>query len=64
MERLLAHATDSGLRSARLEVVADNRDAVALYEALGFVPYGREPAAYCLGEREWDLLLMTRRCNS
>jgi hypothetical protein len=24
----------------RLEVVADNRGAIALYEVLGFVPYG------------------------
>jgi ribosomal protein S18 acetylase RimI-like enzyme len=60
LERLLAQAVEGGLRSVRLEVVADNRGAITLYELLGFVPYGREPAAYRLGEREWDLLLMTR----
>lgn len=60
LERLLAQAAEGGLRSVRLEVVAGNRGAIALYEILGFVPYGREPAAYRLGEREWDLLLMTR----
>jgi len=62
MERLLVQAGEGGLRSVRLEVVADNRAAIALYELLGFVPYGREPAAYRMGEREWDLLLMTRNC--
>jgi ribosomal protein S18 acetylase RimI-like enzyme len=56
----LAQAARGGLRSARLEVVADNQNAIALYRSLGFTAYGREPAAYRLGEREWDLLLMTR----
>jgi ribosomal protein S18 acetylase RimI-like enzyme len=60
LERLLSQAAEGGLRSVRLEVVADNRGAIALYEVLGFIPYGREPAAYRLDEREWDLLLMTR----
>jgi len=64
VERLLANAAEGGLRAVRLEVVADNRAAVALYETLGFVPYGREPAAYRLDKREWDLLLMTRDCPS
>jgi ribosomal protein S18 acetylase RimI-like enzyme len=60
LERLLAQAAEGGLRAVRLEVVADNRGAIVLYERLGFIPYGREPAAYRMGEREWDLLLMTR----
>jgi len=60
VERLLARAEDGGLRSVRLEVVAGNGGAVGLYESLGFVPYGCEPAAYRLEDREWDLLLMTR----
>jgi ribosomal protein S18 acetylase RimI-like enzyme len=44
-------------------VVADNRVAIALYEALGFVSYGREHGAYRMDEREWDLLLMSRDCR-
>jgi ribosomal protein S18 acetylase RimI-like enzyme len=60
LEDLLAQAAEGGLRSVRLEVVADNQRAIVLYERLGFIPYGREPAAYRMGEREWDLLLMTR----
>jgi ribosomal protein S18 acetylase RimI-like enzyme len=58
--RLLSQAQEAGLRTVRLEVVAENREAVSLYERLGFVSYGREPAAYRLDERHWDLLLMTR----
>jgi len=60
VQRLLDQAVSAGLDSVRLEVVADNRDAVSLYESLGFVAYGREPEAYRMGERAWDLLLMTR----
>jgi ribosomal protein S18 acetylase RimI-like enzyme len=63
VERILSQAADTGLHAVRLEVVAENRAAVALYESLGFVAYGREPAAYRLGERCWDLLLMTRDCG-
>ncbi len=65
---LLDQAAQDHLRAVRLEVVAGNRAAIALYESLGFISYGREPAAYRLGDRvedrvgdrEWDLLLMTR----
>jgi len=63
VERLLTQAETAGLESVRLEVVADNLEAVALYESLGFVRYGCEPAAYQMGERKWDLLLLTRDCR-
>jgi ribosomal protein S18 acetylase RimI-like enzyme len=63
VQRLLAQAVRAGLESVRLEVVADNLVAVSLYESLGFVRYGREPAAYRMGQREWDLLLMTQNCR-
>lgn len=64
VERILAQAAEAGLDAVRLEVVAENRGAIALYESLGFKTYGREPAAYRLGERCWDLLLMTRDCGT
>jgi ribosomal protein S18 acetylase RimI-like enzyme len=60
VERILSQAAGAGLEAVRLEVVADNRNAIALYESLGFAAYGREPGAYRLSERCWDLLLMTR----
>jgi ribosomal protein S18 acetylase RimI-like enzyme len=60
LKEILAVAKQEELRSVRLEVVAENRSAIALYESLGFATYGREPAAYRMDDREWDLLLMTR----
>jgi ribosomal protein S18 acetylase RimI-like enzyme len=60
VERLLVQAGSAGLESVRLEVVADNLAAIALYQSLGFVRYGLEPAAYRVNERAWDLALMTR----
>ena len=61
---LIEGAEQSGLRYARLEVVAENEGAVTLYESLGFSAYGREPGAYRLGDREWDVLLMTRKLRN
>ncbi len=63
VEHILTRAAVGGLRSVRLKLITENRSSIKLYEALGFVPYGREPAAYRLGEREWDLLLRTRDCG-
>jgi len=63
IERLLAQAVRAGMESVRLEVVADNLHAIRLYESLGFIQYGCEPAAYRVDERAWDLLLMTRDCG-
>jgi len=60
LDRLLADAARARLDAVRLEVVAQNAGAIRLYESLGFVSYGCEPAAYKLGDRQWDLLLMTR----
>ena len=64
LEQLLRQATEGDLRAVRLEVVANNAVAIALYEKLGFVSYGCEPAAYRLDGREWDLWLMTRDCTA
>ena len=43
----LARRAD-GILLLILTAYADNRRAIALYESLGFVIYGREPAAICV----------------
>jgi ribosomal protein S18 acetylase RimI-like enzyme len=58
VERVIQEATS--VRSIRLDVVAESKAAIALYESLGFRVYGVQEGAYRLGERTWDLLLMTR----
>ncbi len=60
VEQVLRDAKVAGLLSVRLEVVADNRGAVELYESLGFVTYGCEPAAHLLEGLRWDVLFMNR----
>lgn len=43
LENVLAVAKGLGFEQAELEVVSDNRNAVALYEKLGFKKYGSFP---------------------
>ena len=43
LETVLAAARDAGYTQAELEVIAENSGAIALYESLGFVKYGRMP---------------------
>lgn len=43
MEILLQAAQEVGYEQAELDVIADNRRAVVLYESLGFQQYGRMP---------------------
>jgi ribosomal protein S18 acetylase RimI-like enzyme len=47
------------IRRIRLQVVAQNRGAIALYHSMGFTQTGCEPEAYRDGERGFDLLDMT-----
>ena len=47
------------IRRVKLSVVADNQDAIVLYRKFGFVECGREPEAYAIGERSWDLVDMS-----
>lgn len=39
-------AREAGYLQVELDVVADNKNAVALYEAAGFVEYGRNPLGF------------------
>ncbi|MSO64628.1 MAG: N-acetyltransferase [Alphaproteobacteria bacterium] len=50
---------EPAVQAMRLEVVAANAAALATYRCIGFVAYGTEPEAYRLGDRAWDLVLMT-----
>ena len=43
LETVLQAARELGYEQAELEVIADNEKAIALYEKLGFVKYGRFP---------------------
>lgn len=43
LEAVLDAAVRAGYRQAELEVIAENENAIALYESLGFVRYGRMP---------------------
>ncbi len=43
LEAVLQTAKQLGYEQAELEVIADNEHAIALYESLGFVKYGRMP---------------------
>ncbi len=43
LETILDVAKKSGFEQAELEVVSDNKKAIALYEKLGFVKYGTFP---------------------
>lgn len=43
LENILKAAKQLGFEQAELEVVSDNKNAIALYEKLGFVKYGSFP---------------------
>jgi RimJ/RimL family protein N-acetyltransferase len=47
-----------GVRKIKLTVNAENAQALRLYEALGFVVYGREPEAMSVNGRLYDELLL------
>lgn len=47
------HARTRGCRSMRLEVRVDNRQAISLYESVGYSRFGRRPAYYQDGTDAW-----------
>lgn len=55
-----AHAHALGVRQVHLAVNAANPRALALYESLGFVAYGREPRALRVVDAFYDEILMAR----
>lgn len=55
-----AHARALGALQAHLAVNAANPRALALYDSLGFIPYGREPRALRVDGVFYDEILMAR----
>ena len=45
-EACIECAREAGYLQVELDVVADNKNAIALYESLGFVEYGRNPIGF------------------
>ena len=62
MQDVIAHARAAGgIRQLNLTVHATNKAAIALYESLGFLVYGREPAAICVDGMLHDDVHMSLR---
>ena len=65
LEAVIAHTrllTD--IRLLNLGVTAGNVAALGLYQSLGFVEYGREPAALCVDGQTYDEILMQLRLRN
>ena len=58
LDAACAHARAQGALQIHLAVNADNLRALALYESLGFIAYGREPRTLCVGGVFYDEILM------
>ena len=64
MERLIAHARQSGFEQIELEAVASNRRAVGLYIKWGFQVYGTRPHGLKYADGSYaDDYLMCRMLN-
>ena len=57
--RAIEHGRNNALQRINLMVYIPNAPAVALYESLGFTPYGVEPKAVCLNGQFYDCQHMT-----
>jgi len=61
MHSLLKRAGERGIARLTLDVAADNRAAIALYESLEFVTDGQRLRYYRRGDDRIDAALMSRR---
>lgn len=59
-EACIACARTAGYAQIELSVVADNRNAVALYERFGFCEYGRNPRGFRSRTSGWQELIEMR----
>ena len=53
-------AKAAGYAQMELEVVAENKTAIALYESVGFVEYGRNPKGFRSRLTGWQELVLMR----
>lgn len=53
-------ATNVGFYQLELEVVVDNKNAIALYKKLGFIEYGRNPRGFILRNSDYKELILMR----
>ena len=50
----------AGYAQLELEVVAENRSAIALCESVGFEEYGRNPKGFCSRINGWQEVVLMR----
>ena len=53
-------ARTAGYAQLELEVVAENKTALALYESVGFMEYGRNPKGFRSRLTGWQELVLMR----
>lgn len=56
----IACAKSAGYAQLELDVVADNRAAVNLYQSEGFIEYGRNPRGFLSRHTGWQTVLLMR----
>lgn len=59
-EACIVCAKEAGYKQLELEVVAENSNAIALYESLGFEEYGRNPRGFYSRYSDWQELVLMR----
>ena len=59
-EACVACAKEAGYAQIELNVVAENRNAIALYESVGFTEYGRNPRGFRSRLTGWQELVLMR----
>ena len=59
-EACIACAKEAGYAQLELDVVAENERAVALYQSLGFVEFGRNPRGFRSRFSGWQELVLMR----
>ena len=59
-EACVACAEKAGYAQLELDVVAENKNAIALYESVGFTEYGRNPKGFRSRLSGWQELVLMR----